>query len=70
MPTMGAQMPTHFDIAVLITVMSGFGLSVLLFVAWMAWDAHKGLQKMERMTKAVAGLIVQETEKIRELMRD
>ena len=66
---MGIQMPTHFDIAVLITVVSCFGLSILLVVAWMAWDAHKGIQEMQRMTKAVAGLVVQETEKIRELMR-
>jgi hypothetical protein len=66
---MGAPMPTHFDIAVLITVMSCFGLAVLLVVARMAWDTHKGIQEMQRMTKAVAGLVVQETEKIRELMR-
>ena len=66
---MGSQMPTHFDIAVLITVMSCLGLSVLAFVAWMAWDAHKGLREMQRMTRAVAGLVVQETDKIRQLMR-
>ena len=71
---MGSQMPTHFDIAVLITVFSGVGLTALIALGWMAWDAHRSAQKSfeegRRMTRAVAGLIVQESAKIRELMRD
>ncbi len=71
---MGPQMPTHFDIAVLITVFSCFGLTCLGILGWMVWDGKKSAQKShergERMTRAVAGLIVQESAKIRELMRD
>jgi len=67
---MGSEMPTHFDIAVMMTVVSCLGLSVLAFVAWVAWDVHKGVKDMQRMTRAVAGLVVQESEKIRQLMRD
>jgi hypothetical protein len=52
---------------------SCFGFSVLAFVAWLAWDLHRSAQKSfeegRRMTRAVAGLVVQESEKIRELMR-
>ena len=71
---MGSQMPTHFDIAVLITVFSCVGVTGLIILGWMAWDAHKSAQKgfeeARRMTRAVAGLVVQESAKIRELMRD
>jgi len=63
-------MPTHFDIFVLVLVMSCFGLSVLAFTAWVAWDVHKGVKEAQRMTRAVAGLVVQESQKIRDLMRD
>ena len=67
-------MPTHFDLFVVITVFSCFGLTVLAFVGWLAWDAHRSAQKSfeegRRMTRAVAGLVVQESEKIRALMRD
>ena len=62
-------MPIHFDIAVLITVFSCVGLTFFTVIVWMAWDAHKGLKEMQRMTRAVAGLVVQETDKIRQLMR-
>jgi hypothetical protein len=71
---MGPQMPTHFDIAVLITVFSCVGVTGLIILGWMAWDAHKSAQKSfergERLTRAITGLIVQESAKIRELMRD
>ena len=71
---MGAQMPTHFDLLVVMTVFSCFGLTGLIILGWMAWDGHKSAQKSfeegRRMTRAVAGLIVQESAKIRELMRD
>ena len=67
-------MPTHFDLLVVVTVFSCFGLTLLTVALWMAWDAHKSAQKSfergERLTRAVAGLIVQESAKIRELMRD
>jgi len=71
---MGSQMPTHFDIAVLITVFSCFSLTCLGILGWMVWDGKKSAQKSqergERMMRAVAGLVVQESAKIRELMRD
>ena len=71
---MGSQMPTHFDLFVVITVFSCFGFSVLAFLGWLNWMIHKEGQKShersERMTRAVAGLVVQESEKIRQLMRD
>ena len=33
-------------------------------------QAYIGFREMQRMTRAVAGLVVQESAKIRELMRD
>ena len=71
---MGSLMPTHFDLFVVITVFSCFGFSGLLFLGWLGWKIHKESQKSHeearRMTRAVAGLVVQESAKIRELMRD
>jgi hypothetical protein len=66
---MGPQMPTHFDVVVVIAVCFSIGLVGLVAMFWMAWDAHKGLKEMQRMTRAVAALVVQESEKIRALMR-
>jgi threonine/homoserine/homoserine lactone efflux protein len=67
-------MPTHFDLFVVMTVFSCFGFCALAFLFWLAWKIHtearKSQERGERMTRAVAGLVVQETEKIRELMRD
>jgi hypothetical protein len=63
-------MPTHFDIVVVIAFVSCVSLVFLAPLVWMAWDAHRGIKEMQRMTKAVAGLVVQESDKIRELMRD
>ena len=66
-------MPTHFDLFVVITVFSCFGFSGLLFLGWLGWRIHKEGREShargERMTRAVAGLVVQETDKIRQLMR-
>jgi hypothetical protein len=66
--------PTHFDLLVVIIVFSCFGLSVLACLGWLGWNIHREGQKSfaeaRRMTRAVAGLVVQESEKIRALMRD
>ena len=66
-------MPTHFDLLVVMTVCSCFGLTCLIILGWMVWDgkksAQKSLEEIQRMTRAVAGLVVQESAKIRELMR-
>ena len=55
------------------TVFSCFGLTCLIILGWMVWDgkksAQKSLEEIQRMTRAVAGLVVQESAKIRELMR-
>jgi hypothetical protein len=71
---MGPPMPTHFDLLVVVTVFSCFGLFGVAFLVWLGWKIHtedkKHHERGERLTRAVAGLVVQETEKIRELMRD
>ena len=67
-------MPTHFDLFVVLTVFSCLGLSGLVFLVWLGWkiqkDSEKSFAEARRMTRAVAGLVVQESAKIRELMRD
>ena len=67
---MGATMPTHFDLVVVIAVCFSIGLGVLAAVGWMAWDTHRSVKEGQRLTRAVAALVVQETDKIRTLMRD
>jgi hypothetical protein len=67
---MGAEMPTHFDLLVVITVFSCVALVVLGGLGWVLWDVHRGVAEARRMTRAVAGLVVQESQKIRDLMRD
>jgi len=62
-------MISHFDITVLIAVVGGFGLSVLAFVAYLAWDASRMTREAIRTTRAVAGLVHQESEKIQNLLR-
>jgi uncharacterized iron-regulated membrane protein len=67
-------MATHFDLLVVLMVFSCFGVTGLTILGWMVWDgkrsAQKSLAELQRMTRAVAGLVVQESTKIRELMRD
>lgn len=71
---MGSLMPTHFDLFVVITVFSCFGFSVLAFLGWINWKIHtegqRSHERSERMIRAVAGLVVQESAKIRALMQD
>jgi hypothetical protein len=67
-------MPTHFDLLAVMTVFSCFGFTLLAIALWMVWDSKRSAQKsfaeLQRMTKAVAGLVVQESNRIRRLMRE
>jgi hypothetical protein len=46
------------------------GLTPFAFIAWVAWDVHRSVNRGERGMRALAGLVVQETAKIRDLMAD
>ncbi len=70
MSSMPAGIPTHFDIVVILAVCFATGLAGLIAIGWMAWETHKSVKDGQRMTRAVAALVVQESEKIRALMRD
>jgi predicted metal-binding membrane protein len=63
-------MPTHFDIFVAMLVCFGIGFMALIWTMYVAFQIHKSVKHGERMTRAVAGLVVQESEKIRALMSD
>ena len=63
---MGPSMPTHLDIVVLIAVCFAIGFPTLLAIGWMA---YRSFAEGHRLTRAVAGLVAQETEKIRRLVR-
>ena len=66
--------PTHFDLTVLLAVM--FGVLLAAMVALFAYAVHaardtaKMLAESQRMTRAVAGLVVQESDRIRALFGD
>ena len=62
--------PTNSDLLVVMIVGFIACLFVIGAVVYIAWDIHKGVKEGQRMTRAVAGLVVQESEKIRALMRD
>ena len=70
---MGFPMPTHFDIVVMTSILFSIGMLVVVAMFWLVWQSHREwkqeFKEMQRMTRAVAGLVVQESEKIRELMR-
>ena len=63
-------MVSHFDLVVVIAVCFAIGLASLAFIAWVAWDVHRSVKRGERGMRALAGLVVQETAKIRDLMAD
>ena len=63
-------MPTPFDLVVVIAACFSIGVAGLIAIGWLAWDTHRSMREGQRLTRAVAALVVQETEKIRTLMRD
>ena len=69
---MGPQTVTHFDIVVLIAVCFGFVLVGLGVLAGIGRSINKstkeGYEETKRLTRALGGLVVQETGKIRALM--
>jgi hypothetical protein len=54
---------------VLVTVAAFGAFNVVVSLLGFAY-MHRALREMQRMTRAVAGLVYQESEKIRELLRD
>jgi hypothetical protein len=56
----------HGPVDVLIAVCFGIGFLTLLAIAWMG---RRRFQESRRLTRALAGLVAQETEKIRRLVR-
>lgn len=66
--------PTHADLVALVAVSYAVQLSALFGIAWLVWrsarEAKASLAESQRLTRAVAALVVQETEKIRLLLDD
>jgi len=71
---MWTQTPTHFDLLVVMAVFGCVALSAFCVLGWMVWDMHRSSKESrergERRIRALAGLVVQESEKIRQLMHD
>ena len=69
---MGPQTVTHFDIAVLIAVCLGVGLVGFAFLVWIGRSINtstkEGYEETKRLSRALGGLVIQETGKIRDLM--
>jgi len=61
---------THYDLVVILAVMFGFALIVSGFVGWLAWSAWRGTVRSQNMTRAVGRLVIQEAEKIRDLVSE
>ncbi len=66
--------PTHFDLTVLLAL--GFGVLLAVLVAVFGYAVHvardisRNLAESQRLTRAVAGLVVQESDRIRALFGD
>jgi hypothetical protein len=59
---------THYDLIVLIAVCFGLIAVALVYLGWKAWQTQNSTHEIERLTKAVGSLVVQETGKIRTLL--
>lgn len=66
--------PTHFDLTVILAVTFGVLLAALLglfaYAVYAARDIARMLAESQRLTRAVAGLVVQESDRIRTLFGD
>ena len=63
--------PTHYDLFILIVVL--FGLGLLAFgwvVGYLTGKLTANFGKSHELSRATAGLIYQEAEKIRQLVRE
>jgi threonine/homoserine/homoserine lactone efflux protein len=66
---------THYDLVVILAVSFAIQLGGLIFIAWLAWKGPRDMaalirdsrRESERLTRAVAGLVAQESEKIRSM---
>jgi len=60
---------THYDLVVILAISFAIQLGGLVFVAYIAWKGPRELAGMvaeaQRLTRAVGGLVAQESEKIR-----
>lgn len=62
--------PTHSDIVVVLSILISLVLIAFVWGFYVTREIHRGVKEGQRMTKAVAGLVVQESDRIRALMRD
>jgi hypothetical protein len=66
--------PTHADLVVLVAVSYAIQVAALFGIGWLVWrgarESKASLTESQRLTRAVAALVVQETEKIRNLLDD
>ena len=66
--------PTHFDLTVFLAVVFGVLLGAIIalfaYAVRTARDTARMLAEGQRMTRAVAGLVVQESDRIRTLFGD
>lgn len=64
--------PFHDDLLVVIVVAAAIQVGGLIFLGWLAWKGSRELASMvaesQRLTRAVAGLVVQESDTIRTLL--
>jgi hypothetical protein len=72
--TIGMLEPTHYDIVVILGVVLAtelaVGFALFGYAVYAARDLSKMVKESQRLTRAVAGLVVQESDRIRALFDD
>lgn len=58
---------SHDDIVIILAVSFGIQLGGLIFLGWVAWNVWRDTR---RFARALGGLVVQESDKLRALFRD